>query len=260
MISVLVNVGPDDGHESRLQAALALVKTHGGRITCLQIVSAMPAATDPSSSTTEAEALLEVEQIAHEFQKTLEAGLEREGADWTWLRYYGDPAAMLVERSRFADVVVMSADDPSLPIASVALHTRTPVLAVRRQDPHFAPERPALVAWNGSVPAANAVHGAMPMFDAMQPVHVLSVDEDARDLPASLVQEYLVEHQVESEVHWRSSDGEPVSDTILKFAEENGAGIIVAGAFGHNRLHEMLLGSATQELLEKSSRPLLLSH
>ena len=34
----------------------------------------------------------------------------------------------------------------------------------------------------------------------------------------------------------------------------------LALTFGHNRLREMLLGSATQELLEKSSRPLLLSH
>ena len=98
------------------------------------------------------------------------------------------------------------------------------------------------------------------MFHAMQPVHVLSIDDDERELPASLVQEYLEEHQVESEIHWRASDGEPVAGAILKFAEEIGTGIIVAGAFGHNRLREMLLGSATRELLEKSSRPLLLSH
>jgi nucleotide-binding universal stress UspA family protein len=100
----------------------------------------------------------------------------------------------------------------------------------------------------------------MPMFEAMQQVHVLSIDDDARELPASLVQEYLVEHQIESEVHWRASDDEPVADVILKFADEVGTGMIVAGAFGHNRLREMLLGSATRELLEKSPRPLLLSH
>lgn len=260
MISVLLNVAPDDGNESRIQAALALVKVHGGHITCVQTVSVVPPPADPGASTSEAEGLLEMEQAAREFQKTVEAGLAGQGADWSWLRFYGDPATILVERSRFADVVVMSADDSFPPIASVALHTRTPVLAVRQRDPHFIPERPALVAWNGSVPAANAVHGAMPMFHAMQPVHVLSIDEDGRDLPASLIQEYLVEHQVDSEVHWRASEGEPVSDTILKFADEMGTGMIVAGAFGHNRLREMLFGSATRELLEKSSRPLLLSH
>lgn len=260
MISVLLNVGPDGGQESRLQGALALVKSHGGHITCVQIVGALPAVPDSTIATTEAEALLEAEEVAREFQKTVEAGLAAAGADWTWLRFYGDPATILIERSRFADVIVMSADNAFPPISSVALHTRTPVLAVRQRNPDFIPERPALIAWNGSVPAANAVHGAMPMFETMQPVHVLSVGDDSREYPASLVQDYLVEHEIESEVHWRPSDGEPVGDAILECAEEIGTGMIVAGAFGHNRLREMLLGSATRNLLEKSSRPLFLSH
>jgi nucleotide-binding universal stress UspA family protein len=260
MISVLLNVAPDGGHESRLQAALALVKAHGGHITCVQAVGVLPVAPDPTTAATEAEALVDVEEVAHEFRKTVEAGLDGGGVDWTWLRFYGDPATILIERSRFADVIVMSADDSFPPISSVALHTRTPVLAVRRQNPNFIAERPALVAWNGSVPAANAVHGAMPMFKGMQPVHVLSVDDDSREFPASLVQEYLVEHEIESEVHWRTSEGESVAEAILECAEEMGTGMIVAGAFGHNRLREMLLGSATRKLLEKSSRPLLLSH
>ena len=36
MISVLLNVAQDGGHEARLQAALALVKAQGGHITCVQ--------------------------------------------------------------------------------------------------------------------------------------------------------------------------------------------------------------------------------
>jgi nucleotide-binding universal stress UspA family protein len=260
VISVLLNVAPDGGQECRLQAALALVKAHGGHITCVQTVGVLPVASDPTAATTEAEALVDAEETAHEFQKTFEAALDGPGVDWSLLRFYGDPATILIERSRFADVIVMSADDSFPPISGVALHTRTPVLAVRQQNPNFIPERPALIAWNGSVPAANAVHGAMPMFEAMQPVHVLAVDHDSREFPASLVQEYLVEHEIESEVHWRPSDGEPVADAIIECAEEFGTGMIVAGAFGHNRLREMLLGSATRELLEKSARPLLLSH
>ena len=260
MISVLLNVAPDRGHEARLQAALALAKVHGGRITCVQTVYAMPVPADPGGATAEAEGPVQLEEAADEFRRIVEAGLDGEGVDWTWLRFYGDPATILVERSRLADVIVMSANDSFPPIARVALHTSTPVLAVRQQDPNFSPERPALVAWNGSVSAAHAVRGALPMLEAMQPVHVLSVDEDEGALPASLVQDYLVGHRVESEVHRRASDGEPVVDAILEFADEIGTGMIVAGAFGHNRLRELLLGSATSALLEKSSRPLLLAH
>ena len=105
MISVLLNVAPDDGNESRVQAALALVKVHGGHITCVQTVSVVPPPADPSASASEAEGLLEMEQAAREFQETVEAGLAGQSADWSWLRFYGDPATILVERSRFADVV-----------------------------------------------------------------------------------------------------------------------------------------------------------
>ncbi len=82
---------------------------------------------------------------------------------------------------------------------------------------------------------------SMPMFEAKQPVHVLAVDGDSPECPASLVQEFLMEHEIESKVHWRPSDGESVADAILECAEEMGIGVIVADAFGHNRLREMLL-------------------
>lgn len=260
MISVLVDVAPDGGHEARLQAALALVKVHGGHLTCVQIVGATPAPAGSSASVSEVDRLVEDEQEAGEFRESVEAGLDGEGVDWTWLRSYGDPATIMVERSRLADLIVMSAGDSFSPIVNVTRNGRAPVLGIRRRDPDFVPERPALVAWNGSVAAANAVRGAMPMFEAMQPVHILSIDEDDGELPASLVRDYLVAHRVRSEVHSRSSHGERVADAILGFAEEAGAGIIVAGAFGRNRLREMMLGSATRELLDKSSRPLLLAH
>lgn len=260
MISVLLNVAQDGGHEARLQAALALVKTQGGHITCVQTVSVVPYAPDPTAAAAEVEALVELEDVARQFQQTVEAALEESGADWTWLRFYGDPATILIERSRFADVIVMSTEDSFPPISSVALHTRTPILAVMRHDPNFIAQRSALIAWNGSAPAAHAVHGAMPLFESMQPVHVLPVDHDSEQFPASLVQQYLLEHDIPSEVHWRPSDGNTVAEAILEHAEEMGAGLIVAGAFGHSRLRELLLGGVTVELLEKTTRPLLLSH
>ena len=63
-----------------------------------------------------------------------------------------------------------------------------------------------------------------------------------------------------SEGHWRDSDDKPVADAIIAFAEQLGSGLIVAGAFGHNRIREMLLGSVTRSLLKTSPLPLLLAH
>jgi nucleotide-binding universal stress UspA family protein len=261
MISVLLNVVPDDGHEARLQAALALVQDHGGHITCVQTISMAPVAPDPTVAASEAEALVELEQVAREFQETVEVALEAAGAEWSWLRFYGDPATIIIDRARLADVIILSSEDSWPPISSIALHSRVPVLAVPNTDPNFAPDRPALIAWNGSAPAADAVRGAMPMLNHMEPVQIVSIDDEGGAFPASLVQEYLHEHSIRSDVHWRPSDaGEPVADTIIDQAEELGSGMIVAGAFGHNRLREMLLGSVTRDLLKKSPVPLLLAH
>ena len=56
------------------------------------------------------------------------------------------------------------------------------------------------------------------------------------------------------------SDGKTVGQTFLDFARQLGAGTLVAGAFGHNRIREMLLGSVTRSMLRDSQLPLLLAH
>jgi nucleotide-binding universal stress UspA family protein len=264
MISVLLNVNADLGHKARLQAAITLVKSQGGHITCVQVVSVMPVAADSSSAMTEVQAMVALEQAAKEFQETVEAALEKSGVSWSWHRMYGDPATILIERARLADVIVLSANDSVPPISTVALHTRAGILAVP-QDPVFEPEKPALVAWNGSEPAANAVRAAVPLLHSMEPVHVLAVDHDSNEFPASLAQDYLEHHAIRSELHWRSTEdrkenSDDVAEAIIDNSEELGSGLIIAGAFGHNRLREMLLGSVTRSLLRNSPRPLLLAH
>ena len=39
-----------------------------------------------------------------------------------------------------------------------------------------------------------------------------------------------------------------------------GAGLMVAGAYGHNRFREWVLGGVTRELLERAPVPLLIAH
>lgn len=50
------------------------------------------------------------------------------------------------------------------------------------------------------------------------------------------------------------------SDGLLAEAEKIAADLIVAGAYGHSRFREWILGGVTQELLDASPVPLLLAH
>ena len=48
--------------------------------------------------------------------------------------------------------------------------------------------------------------------------------------------------------------------TLLSAANDQGAGVIIAGAYRHGKLHERVLGGVTNELLRQSQKCLFLSH
>jgi nucleotide-binding universal stress UspA family protein len=56
--------------------------------------------------------------------------------------------------------------------------------------------------------------------------------------------------------HTRATHG----DALLALTRASGAGLLVAGAYGHNRYREWALGGVTRELLEYAPVPLLLAH
>ena len=45
-----------------------------------------------------------------------------------------------------------------------------------------------------------------------------------------------------------------------EIAADVGAGIVVAGAYGHSRFRELILGGMTQHLISQTARCVLLSH
>jgi nucleotide-binding universal stress UspA family protein len=47
---------------------------------------------------------------------------------------------------------------------------------------------------------------------------------------------------------------------LERIASEVGAGVVVAGAYGHSRLSEWILGGVTRQFIKTSNRCSLLSH
>ena len=47
---------------------------------------------------------------------------------------------------------------------------------------------------------------------------------------------------------------------LEQIAGDVGAGLIVAGAYGHSRFRELILGGVTQYLVTQTARCVLLSH
>ena len=260
MKSVLLPVGPTAGDEARLAMAIALVQSRAGHLICIQVLPPPVVVGDVRAAVTVPEMLEAMERTAREVQEEVDLHLEQAGVERTWLRVIGDATTQIVSQSRLADLIVLGADETVPPMAPVVLHARTPVLAVPRQGAGVSSGASAVLAWNGSHPAANAMRAALPLLRDMETTHILVVDGDNAEFPAARAQEYLSRHGLRAQIHQRDSERRTVAETILAFGGQFDAGLIVAGAFGHNRIREMLLGSVTRELTRSSALPLFLSH
>jgi nucleotide-binding universal stress UspA family protein len=122
-----------------------------------------------------------------------------------------------------------------------------------------------LVAWNGARESARAVADALPLLAAAASVAIVTVapaldNERPAMLPALDVAQWLSRHGVKAEVMQSGPIEIDVGEWLLSRAADFDAHLIVAGAYGHTRVRELVLGGVTRTLLESAPVPVLMSH
>lgn len=137
-----------------------------------------------------------------------------------------------------------------------------PVLVVPHGIAHFG-FRGALIAWKERREARRAVADALPLLRLMERVVVVEVTESAGPAPAGSqldgIATWLRRHGV-SAVPRREVAAGDAGERLLAVAEEERSELIVAGAYGHSRYREWVMGGVTRTLLSRSHRCLLMSH
>lgn len=270
MKSIFLHIRADHALDARLAAAIELARVHGGHLTCVQ---ATPfdsfIVTDPFGGVYAQPSVLQALQERNDAERArVEQHLSTTGISFDWVDSDGDPAQVMVDRGRLADVLVLSRQEKQgrdglapLPIASdVALHARAPVLVVPPGPGTFRADGPAVVAWNGSVEAAHALRQSLPFLRRSSAVHILTVSGEDGDFPASQAALYLSRHGVDATVDAREPEGRSIARTLLDSAVALDAACLVMGAYGHSRLRETVLGGVTRDLLSEASLPLMLAH
>jgi nucleotide-binding universal stress UspA family protein len=86
--------------------------------------------------------------------------------------------------------------------------------------------------------------------------HVLVVGGDSEQHLLDEARSYLEPHEVEVEYVLRSGDP---SETIVSYARDCKADLLLMGAYGHTKVRELVVGSTTAYALNHASCPLLLS-
>lgn len=269
MKAVLLYANEDSGLDSRIEAALDTARLFDGHLLCVQVTPFDSFIMgDAFGGVYALPSVVETLQAAEDKHRArLEEKLRNEGVTWEWLHFDGQPAQMLVERSRLSDLIVVTPptkgagyEGPAGLAADLALHARAPVLAVPIGKLGIDLRGPALVAWNGSHEACNALRLSLSLLAKASTVHVVTVTEGVPEFPAFHAAKYLARHGVETELHDWPAEERTVAEALIDAAAVLEASYVVMGAYGHNRFRESVLGGATRDMLGLSPVPLLLAH
>lgn len=119
----------------------------------------------------------------------------------------------------------------------------------------------ALIAWNGSSEAANAVERTLDLLPAAAKITVLQVGElKPGRMTSEKLMDYLGWHCFEAEFRRVPDLKNETSQIILDEARRAKAGFIVMGAYTHSRTREFLLGGVTDHMLRHAPLPVLMAH
>ncbi len=182
------------------------------------------------------------------------------------------PARYILREARCADIIVSGGHSPAFSDAFAQASPKDLVMQVGRPL-LVAPDavdwldlRSVLVAWKDTPEARRAIADSIPLLCKAKEVTVAEILEDGgnRSAAASRVKDviaWLSRHGVSaSERVSENSESRNAAIQLDEIAGAVGAGLIVAGAYGHSRFRELILGGMTQHLLTQSTRCVLLSH
>jgi nucleotide-binding universal stress UspA family protein len=282
---VLVYVDQSEHAFERLRLAADLARRHESRLTVLYVRELNPAQRHEQSiaelgqGSSEAisqtnrhirrsiakaveQLRLESEEIRREYELEIE-----------WRCLDGVSSIVVPQHARFADLCILS-QDVSAAATATGYTFSEELLFVSGRPVIFVPARGSfktlgkhiLVAWNSSRAATRSVNDALPLIERAQQVTVLAVNqvefcERYQALPPENMVEHLRRHGAAVKGAWLNDvSPESIADVVQAEAHRVGADLIIAGAFGHPRLWEKLMGGVTRDLLARMSLPLLMSY
>ncbi|HVM22085.1 MAG TPA: universal stress protein [Sphingomicrobium sp.] len=268
--TILFHVHNDDRLDDRLQVALSMARAFGAHLHLLHVAPIEAYMITDAFAVFVSPQILEVlEDESAKLREKLKQQLANEDVSWDYEGVTGEMMPRLIQRAALADLVIAGRQPeqrefggPSIAFLGDLLQSiRTPLLVIGDQAAQMDPFGPAIVAWNGSYEAANALRAAVPLLKTATRVRLVSVDESKEEqFPSTAALEYLSRHGVHAELHRRARFADSVELAILDEAAKDGASYIVMGGYSHSRAGEFLFGGVTRSLLKNCPVPLLVTH
>jgi len=274
LASVMVGLGLDQSNDARLELAGQLAEQFGAAVIGIAAAQFSPlyfadgAIAERLIEQGEAAIRTRLAELEAEFRQALR---NRACKAVEWRSALDFPSRHALREARSADIIVTGGHGPALSDAftvaspkDLVMQAGRPVLLVpdgaRHLDLHMI-----LVAWKDAPGARRALSDALPLLRRAKNVVIAKIPEDNGErgaAPAQLddVAAFLSRHGIVATTRVPETRGRGVTAELDEIAQDLGVGLIVAGAYGHSRFRELVLGGVTEHLVTQSNRCVLLSH
>jgi nucleotide-binding universal stress UspA family protein len=275
---LIVSIDPSPAGRQRLKLALGLAQRFkasligyyvGPTVGEYVMASASEWKRAPESGPADSPVSIPAEEIADALEQQFEEELKRRGLDGTWFLSGDRIMEDIVDQIRIADLAILGLGDPDASIANVqgfrveevVVTCGRPVLGVPIANVPDEIGKKILVAWDGSRGASRAMNDALPFLAEAKSVTVLSVDPGEQVWKSTQsAAAHLRRHGVLANASQIPSAAMGIGDVILAHCEHLDIDLVVAGAFGHSRLRESVVGGVSRTLLHQMMMPVFMSH
>lgn len=273
--TVMVSLTLDQPNDARLQVAGDLAERFEAAI--VGVAAAQFAPPRYFADGVAAQGLIDGQEASikrrlADLEAQFRAAVRNRGGRAEWRSAMDFPARFLLAQARCADIVVCGGPSPafrdSFSLVSpkdLVMQAGRPLLLVPDRI-NWLDLRSVLVAWKDTPEARRAIADALPMLRKAGEVAVVEIPEQGEDHSTVMarvtdVGAWLARHGVTAVARVpEAAKNETAATQLEKLAGNLGAGLIVAGAYGHSRFRELILGGVTQYLVTQSVRCVLLSH
>jgi nucleotide-binding universal stress UspA family protein len=275
---LIVSIDPSSTGKQRLKLALGLAERFKARLlgyyvgpTVGKYTTGFPSEPKrvPECGPADSQPSTSADEIAGALQQQFEEELKLRNLCGAWLLSGNHVIDDLVDQIRIVDLAILGLGDPDASISDaqgfrmeqVIVACGRPVLGVPIANVPDEIGKNALITWDGSRGASRAMSDALPFLAGAESVNVLSVDPSEQVWKSTQsAAAHLRRHEVRAAARQIPSDGMGVGEVILAYCAHLEIDLVVAGAFGHSRLRESLVGGVSQTLLHQMMIPVLMSH
>ncbi len=272
--TVMVGLALGQSNEARLEIAGQLAERFGARVIGVAAAEFSPPLYFTDGE--QAQKLIDqgwaaVKNRLAELEGKFRAAMQNRAIEVEWRCAEDFPTRYIVQQARACDIIVVGVAargalaDPFVQVnpSDLVMQAGRPVLVVSDTF-NWLDLRSVLVAWKDTAEARRAVSDALPVLRQSTEVTVVEIVEGEADRAAALsrvgdVVAWLSRHGVRASEQVPEQRGDAATQ-LEQIASDVGAGVVIAGAYGHSRLSEWILGGVTRRLINPSNRCSLLSH